>query len=87
MNVLKFLQNKLSALVYCQRDRTPDKVDSLKEMEKSNFMQVLSNVKDFVSIRKLNNPDLLNQLKAFHKSLEIEWKNIGFILRKESDLS
>ena len=30
-NVLKTLQDKLSALVYCQRDRTPDKFDSLEE--------------------------------------------------------
>ena len=87
MNVLKTLQDKLSALVYCQRDRTPDIFDSLKKLEESNSIQVFSIVKEIISVRKQNNPDLLNQLKALHQSPQIELKNIDFILLKESDLS
>ena len=87
INVMKTLQDKLSALVYCQRDRTLDIFDSLKELEKSNSIQVFSIVKDFISVRKQNNPDLLNQLKALHQSPHIELKNIDFLLRKEGDLS
>ena len=34
MNVLKILQRKLSALVYCQRDRTPVLFDSREELGK-----------------------------------------------------
>ena len=35
LNVTKTLQDKLSALVYSQRGRTPDIFDSLKELEKA----------------------------------------------------
>ena len=84
MNVLKTFQDKLSAIVYCQSNRTPDISDSRKELGKSNCNQVFSIVKDSISIRRQNNPDLLNQLKALHQSLEIELKNNVFILRKES---
>ena len=87
INVLKTLQNKLIALVYCRRDRTPDIFDSLKELEKGNYTQVFSMAKDFLFVRKQNNPDLLNQLKALHQSLDIVLKNIDSILRKEGDLS
>ena len=66
---------------------TSDIFDSRKELEKSNSFQVFAIVKDSISIRKQNNPDLLNQLKALHQSSEIELKNIDFILRKENDLS
>ena len=34
INILKTLQDKPSALVYCQRDRTPDIFDSRTEFEK-----------------------------------------------------
>ena len=81
------LINVLKALVYCQRDRTPDVFDSLQESEKSKSIQVFSFVKDYISIRKQNNPDLFNQLEALHQILEIELKNIGLTPRKESDLS
>ena len=87
MNVSKTLQDKLSALVYCRRDRTPDIFDSREGLEKNDSFQVFSVVKDCISVRKQNNPDLLKQLKALHHSPEIGMKNIDFILRKESDLS
>ena len=82
INVLKTLQDKLSSLVHCQRDRTPDIFDALKELEKSNSIQVFSIVKDFTSVRKQNSPDLLNQLKPIHQRSGSELKNIDFILRK-----
>ena len=82
-NILKTLQGKLNDLVYVQRDRTPDTFDSLKEFKKSSFFQVFSIVKDFISVRKHNNPDLWTQLKALQQSPENELKNIDFILRKK----
>ena len=87
INLLKTLLDKLSALAYCQRDRTPDIFDSRERIRKSISIQVFSIVKDSISVRKQNNPDLLNQLKALHQSPKIELKNIKFILRKQSDLS
>ena len=44
-------------------------------------------LKDSISVRRQNNPDLLHPLKALHQSPEIELKNIDIIWRKESDLS
>ena len=76
---IKVLQDKLSALKYCQRDRTHGLIDSLKELEQGNSIQVGSIVKDFISVSKYNNPDLLNQLNALHQILEIELENIDFI--------
>ena len=85
INVLKTPQNKLSGLVFCLRGRTPDIFDSRREIEKGNSNQVFSIVKDSISVRRQNNPDLLNQLKPLHQSLEL--KNIDFILRKENNFS
>ena len=87
INVLKTLQDKLSALVYCQRDRTPNTFDSLERLQKSNCIQVFSIVQELISVRRQNNPDLLKQLKSLQQSLEIDLKNIDFIPQKESDLS
>ena len=87
INVLKTLQHKLSALVYCQRDRTPDIFDSRTELEKSNSIQVFTIVKDSISFRKRNFSDLLNQSKELHQSSEIDLKKINFILRKEGNFS
>ena len=39
IKVLKTLQDKLSALVYCQRDGTPDIFNSLKELAKANLFK------------------------------------------------
>ena len=49
-NVLKTLQDKLSALFYCHRDRTPHILNIFKEVGKSMSIQLLSSVKDFVSV-------------------------------------
>ena len=48
---------------------------------------MFSIVKDSISVRRQNNPDLLHQVKALQQSPEIELKNIDIIWRKESDLS
>ena len=48
---------------------------------------MFSIVKDSISIRRQNNPDLLHQVKTLHQSPENELKNIDIIWRKESDLS
>ena len=48
---------------------------------------MFSIAKDFISVGKQNNPDLLHQVNALHQSTEIELKNIDIIWRKESDLS
>ena len=70
--------------MYYQRNRPPDIFHSRKELEKSNSNQVFSIVKDSISFKRQNIPDLLNQLKALHQSPEIELKNVDFILRKEN---
>ena len=43
IRVLKTLQDKLSALVYCRRDRRTDKFDSIRELAKSNSIQAFGN--------------------------------------------
>ena len=48
---------------------------------------MFSIVKDSISVRRQNNPDLLHQVKALRQRPEIELKNIDIIWRKESDLS
>ena len=77
---------KTSSVLLCIASVT-EIFDSRKELEKSNSIQVFSIVKNSISVRKLNDPNLLNQLKALHQKLEIELQNIDFILRKESDFS
>ena len=81
--VLKTLPDQLSALLYCQRNRTPKRTDSLKEIEKTNSIQMFSIVKDFISGAKQNISDLLNQLRALQKSLETELKNVDFFARRK----
>ena len=48
---------------------------------------MFSLVIDSIPVRRQNNPDLLQQVKALHQSPESELKNIDIIWRKESDLS
>ena len=58
----------------------------MKHWKKINSMQVLSIVKDLISVRKQNNPNPLNRMKSIHQSPEIELKNKDLILRIESGL-
>ena len=88
IDVLKGLQNKVSALVYCQRSRTPYIFDALNVLKTDqNIVKVFSIVKDFISSKKQKDPELLKQYKALHQSPELELKSLDFILRKKSLLS
>ena len=49
IEVLKSYQNRMRALVYCQRDRTPD---IFAELQKTNILD-LSIEKDLISLRKI----------------------------------
>ena len=84
---LKGLQNKISALVYCQRFRTPYIFDALHVLKTDQNIEVFSIVKDFISSKKQKDPELLKQYKALHQSPELELKSLDFILRKDSQLS
>ena len=86
LEILKSFENKLRALVYRHRFRTPNILPNLKEIEKTTNNKVFSIVDDFISTRKQKDPDFLKKLKALHQSPEIEIKHIDFILRKESEL-
>ena len=86
LDIVKSFENKLRALVYCHRFRTPNILPKLKEIEKTTNIKVFSIVDDLISTRKQKDPDFLKKLKALHQSPEIEIKHIDFILRKESEL-
>ena len=87
VDILKPFENKLRALVYCHRFRTPNILLNLKEIEKTTNIKVFSIVDDFISTRKQKDPDFLKKLEALHQSPEIELKHIDFLLRKESELN
>ena len=87
IETLKNLQDKLCALVYCQRNRTPYIFDELKVLQTDHNIKVFSIVKDFISVKKQKDPEILKQFKALHQSPELELKNLVFVLRKENHLS
>ena len=87
IEVLKSFQDKLCALVYCNRYRTPDIFEQLKLLEVDLHVKVFNMVKDFISPKKQKNAELLKKFKALHQSPELELKNLDFLLRKENDLS
>ena len=82
VNVLKSYQNRIRALVYCQRNQTPDIFLQLKE---TNIL-VLNIEKDFTSLRKQKDPEYLQNLKALHQSPDLELKHLSLILKHENDL-
>ena len=82
VNVLKSYQHRIRALVYCQRNRTPDIFLQLKE---TNIL-VLSIEKDLISLRKQKDSDYLQNLKAL-QSPDLELKHLHTILKYEDDLS
>ena len=84
--ILESIENKLRALVYCHRFRTPNIYQTLKELENSTSIKVFNVVEDFLSPRKKKDPEYLKKLKASHQSPEIEIKHIDFILRNETEL-
>ena len=83
LEILKSLENKLRALVYCHRIRTPDISDTLK----TQSIPVFRIKTDFFSTRKQNDQTILKELKAIHQRLEFELKYLDIILRKEADLA
>ena len=83
VNVLKSYQHRIRALVYCQRNRTPDIFLQLKE---TNIL-VLNIEKDFISLRKQKDHDYLQNLKALHQSPDLEFKHLNLVLKYEDDLS
>ena len=87
LDILKSFENKLRAVVYCHRFRTPNILLNLKEIKKTTNIKVFSIVDDFISTRKQKDPDFLKKFKALHQSPEIELKHIDFLLRKESELN
>ena len=87
IKTLKNLQDKLCALVYCQCYRTPYIFEELKVLQTDHDIKVFSIVKDFISVKKRKDPEILKQFKALHQSPELELKNLDFVLRKENQLS
>ena len=77
IDVLKGLQNKVSALVYCQRSRTPYSFDALNVLKTDQNIEVFSIVKDFISSKIQKDPELLKQYKALHQSPELELKSLS----------
>ena len=82
VNVLKSYQHRIRALVYCQRNRTPDIFLQLKE----TTILVLNIEKDFISLRKQKDLDYLQNLKALHQSPDLELKHLNLVLKYEDDL-
>ena len=61
--ILKQLENRLRALVYCQRDRTPN-LD--EELEKQSITVLHVGKKYFVSSRKQKDLEFMNEFQALH---------------------
>ena len=83
VNVLKSYQNRIRALVYCQRNRTPDIFLQLKE---TNILE-LNIEKDFISLRKQKDLDYLQNLKALHQRHDLELKHLNLVLKHENNLT
>ena len=87
INVLKGFQDKLSSVFCCHRFRIPYIFDALNVVETENNIKVFNVVKNFISSKKQNNPELMKKFKALHQSPELELKNLDLLLRKENELS
>ena len=83
LEILKSLENKLRALVYCHRIRTPDISDILK----TQSIPVFRIETDFFSTRKQSDPKILNELKAIHQKSEFEHKYLDIILGKVTNIA
>ena len=82
LEVLKSLENRLRALVYCQRDRTPDIFEHLKVQS----IKVFHIERDFVSKRKQRDQVFLRQFRALHQSPELELKHLDIVLKNGDNL-
>ena len=71
IEILKSIQKKLSALVYCHRFPTPEIFESLKTLETDLDIKVFDIVKDFISLKKQKDADLLKNLKHCIRALSL----------------
>ena len=78
---LKQIKSRLTALVYCQRDRTPNIGKEIK-IERVTVLDVKN---DFVSSRKQEHHDFTKQFHSLHESLELELKHRHLLLWKDCD--
>ena len=83
LEILKSLENKLRALVYCHRIRTPDISDILKTQSIPVFRIEI----DFFTTRKQNDPKILNEMKALHQRPEFKLKYVDIILRTVTNIA
>ena len=83
VEVLKSYQNRIRAVVYCQRNGTPDIFWQWKETN----IPVFSIEKDFISLRKQKALKYLLNLKALYQIPVIELKHLNLVLKYENDLS
>ena len=93
INVLKSYQNRIRALMYCQRNRRTDIFLQLKETNRlvfsleQDFTKHTSR-KDFtISLRKQKALEYLKNLEALHQSPDMELKHLNLVLEYEIDLS
>lgn len=80
-------QEKISALVVCQREfggqRTPDLQKTLQE----TGILTLSVTRDLISKRKAKNPVLKEEYLALHQHWELEFNSVSIIKRYSYNLS
>ena len=81
LTILNQLEGRLRALVYCQRDWTPNTVEKLK----SRSIIVLQVEKNFVSSRKQKCQGFMKQICALHESPELQLKHLHILLRNDCD--
>ena len=69
--------------MYCQRNRTPD---IFLQLKKTNIL-VLNIEKDFISLRKQQDLEYLQNLKALRQNPDLKLKHLNLVLKYENDLS
>ena len=79
--ILKQLENRLRALVYCKPDWTPNIVEELKRQS----ITVWHVKKDFVFSRKQNDQEFMKQFRVVQQSPEFELQHLHILLRNDCD--
>ena len=79
MAILNQLETRLKALMYCQRDRTPNTVEELKKQSTT----VLHVDKELFSYRKQSDESFMKKIRALHQSPELELKHLHLVLHKD----
>ena len=77
----KLFKTNSALLCFASLTLRPINFDSLKELQKSNSIQVFSIVKDFTSKPKQKNHNVLNKLKTLLRNPEIQMKNIDVFVK------